>query len=875
MSYCINPWCHSSRQNPDDLQVCQFCGTPLILHGSQGRSYRLIQPLCEDHPYTEVFQTTDFHQRKKEVLKTLKIDEPKLVELFEQEAALLRRLRHWGIPEYRDSFQFVLNEPDRQILHCLVMEYIEGLNLEQWVQQHKKLDEATALDWLEQITIILGYIHKKNFFHRDIKPSNIIRRANARAGEDLVLIDFGTAREVTNTVLSGGLITRVSSSGYSAPEQLQQRAVPQSDFYALGRTFVYLMTGRRPSNSHLDLDDWEWQTVCPNAELISLINWLMRSNYRDRPQTVDVILKSIKAIRRGEPLQLPNSSPVIINPGFPDSNADDPTGTLPLNLQDEPSNLRQSNSTQTSAPAQPRNSKIEPISFPNSLSKKLPWQTISAVAALAVLGILVVPSLRCSLFSSACSKEFTPLPPPPSFSVEQLVSAGEKDVFDSQELAKPYSDLKQQGMMEFGWGNYAIAISKFDQIREQASQNLSANSEQRQAALIALRDPILLIFRNNAEARQRNQLGKPLYKIAVAVPLNVAPGIDMLRGAALAQQTMIDRGTNLEIVIANDRNNPDQAKQVAGSLANLDVLAVIGHYTSPNTCAALPAYVRGRLPLISPTSTATNLRSDCGADENPVFFRTVSTTEVEAETLEQYLHDQSGVGKAQPKVAAFYNSQEAFSKSLFDQFQAALINKGGSVVKWFDLSSPDFKADQAVRQVQSVDALAVFPDGQTGNSQAFDRALAVLIENNGDKPILGANTLYAQEMLDAFEKEGKENVLVNKLVMAVEWHEQCGAKTFLNEVNQTYAYGGVNRRSALTYEAVQAIAATLKPGITRSEIRSALAAGRPIPSAVTERQTISFDASGNRKEYDSRLLATVQRVGNQLKFVLLSQEQCS
>lgn len=873
MSYCINPWCHSSRKNPDDLQVCQFCGTSLIFHGSQGRSYRSIQPLCENHPYTEVFQATDFYGRKKEVLKTLKSDEPKLVELFEQEAELLKRLRHWGIPEYRDSFQFVLNEPDRQILHCLVMEYIEGLNLEQWVQQHKKLDEATALDWLEQITIILGYIHKKNFFHRDIKPSNIIRRADARAGEELVLIDFGTAREVTNTVLHGGMITVVHSSGYSAPEQKQQQAVPQSDFYALGRTFVYLMTGRRPSDSRLDLNSWEWQTHCPNAELISLINWLMRPNYRDRPQTADVILNSIKAIRRGEPLQLPQNSPIIIDPKPPDPEPDELTATWP---PDQDGSSRWAPPTRISGPAQSQNFKTAPIPFLNTLAKKLPWQTIIAVAALAVLGIAAKPSLRCFLFSSACPSGSTSIdPPPPLLSAEQLISAGEKDVLDSQELASPYSTLKQQGMTEFGLDNYAIAVSKFDQIREQASQNLDANSEQRQVALTALRDPILLIFRNNAEARQRNQLGQPLYKIAVAVPLNGAPGIDMLRGAALAQQAMIDRGINLEVVIANDRNHPEQAKQVAGALTSLDVLAVVGHYTSPNTCAALPAYVRGRLPLISPTSTATDLRLKCGANENPVFFRTVSTTEVEAETLEQYLHDQSGVGKAQPRVAAFYNSQESFSKSLFDQFQAALINKGGSMVKWFDLSDPDFNAAQALRQVHSVDALAVFPDGQTGNSRAFDRAVDVLIQNNGKKPILGANTLYAQEMLDSFEKEGKENALVDKLVMAVEWHEQCGAKTFLNQVNQTYAYGGVNRRSALTYEAVQAIVAALKPGVTRGEIQSQLSVGKPVPSAVTERQTVSFDASGNRKEYDSRLLTTVQRVGNQLKFVLLNQEQCS
>ena len=67
----------------------------------------------------------------------------------------------------------------------------------------------------------------------------------------LVLIDFGTAREVSATYFAkvgqGGNVTGIVSPGYTPPEQTNGKAVPQSDFFALGRTFVYLLTGKPPT----------------------------------------------------------------------------------------------------------------------------------------------------------------------------------------------------------------------------------------------------------------------------------------------------------------------------------------------------------------------------------------------------------------------------------------------------------------------------------------------------------------------------------------------------------------------------------------------------------------------------------------------------
>ncbi len=74
--------------------------------------------------------------------------------------------------------------------------------------------------------------------HRDIKPSNLLVR---QRDQQVVVLDFGAIK-------AAGLLpgTRIGAEGYSAPEQIQGRAVIQSDLYAIGTTLIFLLTGRSP-----------------------------------------------------------------------------------------------------------------------------------------------------------------------------------------------------------------------------------------------------------------------------------------------------------------------------------------------------------------------------------------------------------------------------------------------------------------------------------------------------------------------------------------------------------------------------------------------------------------------------------------------------
>ncbi len=223
------------------------------------------------------------------VMKVLKYNNnPDLIRLFKQEARALMWLRHPGIPQIEPDGYFTVEiAKPRQTLHCLVMEKIEGENLETWIEKQGAISEEEALEWLEQLVKILDLIHSQNILHRDFKPSNIIVRPNGQ----LAAIDFGTV----GVGECGG--TQIGSLGYAAPEQMTGEAVFASDFFALGRTFVHLLTGRSPldfpSNKTGRLT-WRKNAPQVSKSLADLIDDLMEFNPKKRPKNTKFILKRLR-----------------------------------------------------------------------------------------------------------------------------------------------------------------------------------------------------------------------------------------------------------------------------------------------------------------------------------------------------------------------------------------------------------------------------------------------------------------------------------------------------------------------------------------------------------------------------------------------------
>lgn len=314
VSYCINPKCQQ-RQNPGTVNFCQACGTSLLI----AERYQLVSPLrgLDEPGNAELFEVKDWQagmvdRERPKVLKVLKpTRHSTLIRLFQQEARVLIRLNHPGIPKVEpDGYFKVSIGNDSEPLHCLVMEKIEGLNLEQWVEENGSISQDLAINWLHQLTEILALIHRKNLFHRDIKPSNIMHQPDGK----LVLIDFGTAREITPTLLEkleGHKITRVISKGYTSPEQYQGQAIPKSDLFSLGRTFVYLFTGTSPTEFEDpqtgELDGWRTCATQISKPLADLIDQLMASSSQHRPQNPQAILQRLAQIQQAGVTALPET----------------------------------------------------------------------------------------------------------------------------------------------------------------------------------------------------------------------------------------------------------------------------------------------------------------------------------------------------------------------------------------------------------------------------------------------------------------------------------------------------------------------------------------------------------------------------------------
>lgn len=315
MSLCINPSCLKAQTGVHQAQslYCSGCGSPLLILDI----YRVLEKLG-----TGGFGTTYLisDAGSKYVLKVLHNTTPKAIELFQQEAEVLKKLAHPGIPQVKHPSPFTYRpQGSSDPLHCLIMDYIEGQNLYDYLKKRnfQPISEPAALRWLRQLVEILQVVHRANYFHRDIKPENIMLDTDGK----LVLIDFGTAREETLTYLckqQGKPGTSINSVGYTPYEQQQGRAESRSDFFALGRTFVFLLTGKNPGEFEDSITkglQWQHSASGYAKPLRDFLDELMQLDVTKRPANTAVILSSIQRLEKQLQPQY-YSPPILAIPGW-------------------------------------------------------------------------------------------------------------------------------------------------------------------------------------------------------------------------------------------------------------------------------------------------------------------------------------------------------------------------------------------------------------------------------------------------------------------------------------------------------------------------------------------------------------------------------
>jgi formylglycine-generating enzyme required for sulfatase activity len=177
------------------------------------------------------------------VIRPELVSHPGFLERFRLEARLLAKMTHPNVIRVNDAGEAAGT-------HFLVMEYIEGLDLERLVRLSGRLPPQQAVEYVRQAALGLAEIHKAGLVHRDVKPGNLML-----ASDGVVkVLDLGIARQdyndpalATCTVLTGMEVV-MGTPDYMAPEQtLDARAVTaQSDLYSLGCTLYHLLTGDVP-----------------------------------------------------------------------------------------------------------------------------------------------------------------------------------------------------------------------------------------------------------------------------------------------------------------------------------------------------------------------------------------------------------------------------------------------------------------------------------------------------------------------------------------------------------------------------------------------------------------------------------------------------
>lgn len=226
--------------NPAGNLFCIHCGQPLVEKEEFISTYQILRVLGRGGMGTTYLGWDKLGKTaggvKLLVIKEMNSDMSqiqKAVELFQREAKVLKTLNHPGIPKYYDAF-----EHDHK--KYLAMELIHGQNLEQIIQKKGPVPFHQAVQWILQTCEILTYLHDLNppLVHRDIKPANLMLR---QTDKRIMLLDFGAVKEI-GTVPG----TRISSEGFSAPEQSRGQCYPQSDIFAIGATLIFLMTNESP-----------------------------------------------------------------------------------------------------------------------------------------------------------------------------------------------------------------------------------------------------------------------------------------------------------------------------------------------------------------------------------------------------------------------------------------------------------------------------------------------------------------------------------------------------------------------------------------------------------------------------------------------------
>ncbi len=379
---------------------------------------------------------------------------------------------------------------------------------------------------------------------------------------------------------------------------------------------------------------------------------------------------------------------------------------------------------------------------------------------------------------------------------------------------------KKAGIQAMGQGNYLEAIQQFQRSLLQVPD-----------------DPETYVYLSNARSLIKNDAA-PL-RIAASLPMGKNPTIaqEMLRGIAQAQDRINEleiNGVSLEVVLVNDNNDPGTVRNLATIVADdPKILAVIGSNDSGTSIAGAEIYQAKGVTMISPTSFANQL-----SDFGPYIFRTIPKLTAMADRLADHAITQ----KKAKRFAICFDSSSVDNMSVKEDFVKALQQRGAQVVaEDCDMHSSNFNPEDAVQVALSrkADALMISP-----HIDHQDVSIALIKAVNNRIPLFSTATLYTSTVLPLGGKS------LEGLTLVTPWHpEQYSSTSFLARAEQRWGKTSLTWRTALSFDATQAIATAIQQispdqAITRITLQQQLRS--PGFTAQGAGKSVQFLETGDR-----------------------------
>lgn len=208
-----------------------------------------------------------------------------------KELELLKELNHPAFPAVTDY----LEEEDGSYL---VMEYVDGKNLAEYLEEKGGMDEEKAVKQAVELAEVLIYLHEREnpIIYGDMKPANIMIDSKGR----LRLVDFGTARlrykrEERDSGIAG-------TYGYAPPEQTDliegHKPDEKWDVYSLGATLFHILTGCNPSKPPYRMEPIRFYRGSLSGKLEKIVKKATGQKAEERYQTARQLKNALENYRR-------------------------------------------------------------------------------------------------------------------------------------------------------------------------------------------------------------------------------------------------------------------------------------------------------------------------------------------------------------------------------------------------------------------------------------------------------------------------------------------------------------------------------------------------------------------------------------------------